>query len=131
MGMRLCVCVHCCTPAHPPTHPPVLSVQVGVWNPSFDVAPGRLIAAIITERGVIPKQGDTHMVGGGGGGRVRCEGMDVAHGFWGGEGCSRGGKEWCHVLKKGGGAEGTCGPITTCILTQVHTQTCALPCTHL
>ena len=28
---------------------------IGVWNPSFDVTPGCLIAGIITEKGVVPK----------------------------------------------------------------------------
>jgi hypothetical protein len=34
-----------------------------VWNPSFDVAPGALIHGIVTELGVVPKQGDMHQVG--------------------------------------------------------------------
>lgn len=29
--------------------------NIGVWNPSFDVAPGALIEGIITEKGCIPK----------------------------------------------------------------------------
>ncbi len=34
-----------------------------VWNPSFDVAPGTLIAGIVTELGVIPRHSDgTHQV---------------------------------------------------------------------
>ncbi len=32
---------------------------IGVWNPSFDVAPGRLIAGIITDKGTaIPSTPD-------------------------------------------------------------------------
>ncbi len=27
-----------------------------MWNPSFDVTPGRLITGIITERGMVPKK---------------------------------------------------------------------------
>jgi methylthioribose-1-phosphate isomerase len=28
---------------------------IGIWNPSFDVTPAKLISGIITERGVIKK----------------------------------------------------------------------------
>ncbi|KXZ55583.1 hypothetical protein GPECTOR_2g1133 [Gonium pectorale] len=34
----------------------VAAEGVGVWNPSFDVAPGALIEGIITEKGMVPKQ---------------------------------------------------------------------------
>lgn len=37
-------------------------MHLQVWNPSFDVAPGRLIAGIVTEKGVIPKKGEAHDV---------------------------------------------------------------------
>lgn len=33
----------------------VAAAGVGVWNPAFDVAPGKLIAGIITEAGMVPK----------------------------------------------------------------------------
>lgn len=33
-----------------------------VWNPSFDVTPAALIAGIITEKGLIPRSGDTFEV---------------------------------------------------------------------
>ncbi|PNG99051.1 Methylthioribose-1-phosphate isomerase, partial [Tetrabaena socialis] len=34
----------------------VAAEGVGVWNPSFDVAPGSLIEGIITEQGLVPKK---------------------------------------------------------------------------
>ena len=33
-----------------------------VWNPGFDVTPGRLIEGIITERGLVPKSKDAFQV---------------------------------------------------------------------
>lgn len=58
-----------------------------VWNPSFDVAPAKLIAGIITEKGVVPKHasGDSHAVGD----------FLADHGLWSGaaNGSSQGGKE--------------------------------------
>lgn len=33
-----------------------------IWNPGFDVAPAPLITGIITERGMVPKQGDAFQV---------------------------------------------------------------------
>ncbi len=33
-----------------------------MWNPSFDVAPAKLIEGIITEKGCVPKQGDAFQV---------------------------------------------------------------------
>ena len=32
-----------------------LNARAQVWNPGFDVTPARLIAGIITERGLVPK----------------------------------------------------------------------------
>jgi hypothetical protein len=37
-----------------------------VWNPSFDVAPAALIEGIITERGLVPKEGGAFQVRGAG-----------------------------------------------------------------
>ena len=31
---------------------------IGVWNPAFDVTPAKLITAIVTERGLVPKTND-------------------------------------------------------------------------
>ena len=48
-------------PKHELTH--INGIQIAakgidVWNPSFDVTPGKLITGIVTELGVIPKNED-------------------------------------------------------------------------
>jgi methylthioribose-1-phosphate isomerase len=40
----------------------LLCTLAQVWNPSFDVAPGKLITGIVTEVGCIPKEGPTFKV---------------------------------------------------------------------
>ncbi|KAL3701364.1 hypothetical protein R1sor_019386 [Riccia sorocarpa] len=46
--------------------PEVAAPGIGVWNPAFDVTPGKYITAVITDRGVIWKDEKTHCLDVGG-----------------------------------------------------------------
>ena len=72
-----------------------------MWNPCFDVAPGRLIEGIITERGMVPKAAGE---GSGGGHNVR--GFMSRLGLWQGAaggraGWGQGQEEGCDACAKG------------------------------